>query len=458
MMKKWTLQRKWTYASAISIFLSFLMMCLILYFSLFNWLQISEKKVAQNTLDEVTHYFKTTGPIISIQEIQRNKSLLNQLVNQKQSIRILNEDGIEILRINDYSDFPKTLTLQTEEFVREKVDGQEVFHKVAELDFGLFKGYVQISHSLESFSQLMNYILIAMAIFALIALILSALIGYLLSSVLLKPIKELRDEMQLAKQTKFSKIVSFQYDNDDEIGELLKIYKELMSEVSITITRQDEFIHNVSHELRTPVQVVEGHLAMLNRWGKDDRSILDESLNISLSEIQKMKLLIEEMLKLAKNEHNKKKVATSVISIIRILKDNYHNLAPNTIVEFSGDEQIKVLVPPTALEQILRNLIENAIKYNENIPFVKVTVLNRGDVVQITVEDNGVGIKESLLPKIFERFFIVDEARTKNKGGSGLGLSIVKSLVTEYGGSISVSSIEDKGTKFYILFPNLTSE
>lgn len=458
MNKQWTLQQKWTYASAISIFLSFLMMCVILYFSLFNWLQISEEKIAQNTLDEVTHFFKSNGPIISIQDIQKNRPLLNQLVNQKQSVRVLNEDGIEILRINDASDFPKSFPLQTEEFVREEIDGQVVFHKGSEIDFGLFKGYVQISHSLESFSQLMNYILIAMCIFALIALVLSALIAYTLSSVLLMPIKELRDEMQLAKQTNFSKTVSFEYDNEDEIGELLKIYKELMGEVSKTITRQDEFIHNVSHELRTPVQVVEGHLSLLNRWGKEDRSILDESLEISLLEIQKMKLLIEEMLKLARNEHENSMEAASVITVLQQLQQSYLHLSPETTIEILGDEQVEVLIPPTALEQILRNLIENAIKYNDKRPYIKVTVVNKLDQVQITVKDNGVGIPESLLPKIFERFFIVDEARTKNKGGSGLGLSIVNSLVTEYGGTISVTSEQDNGTNFYIILPKFTSE
>ncbi|SDN07477.1 two-component system, OmpR family, sensor histidine kinase ArlS [Psychrobacillus sp. OK028] len=458
MKKPWTLQRKWTYASAISIFLSFLMMCIILYFSLFNWLQISEEKIAQNTLDEVTHFFKAIGPIISIQDIQKNRTLLNQLVNQKQSIRVLNEDGIEILRINDASDFPKSTSLQSEEFVREEINGNEVFHKVSEIDFGLFKGYVQISHSLESFSQLMNYILIAMGIFALITLVLSALIGYMLSSVLLKPMKELRDEMQLAKQTKFSKIVSFQYEKEDEIGELLKIYKELMDEVSKTITRQDEFIHNVSHELRTPVQVVEGHLSLLNRWGKEDRSILDESLEISLNEIQKMKLLIEEMLKLAKNEFSNKKETTSVVSVLQQLQQYYLPLSPEAIIDIKGQEQVKVMVPATALEQILRNLIENALKYNDNRPYIKAAVQNIRDQVQITVEDNGVGIPEDALSKIFERFYTVEEARTKNNGGSGLGLSIVKSLVIEYAGTISVASEEGKGTKFYILFPKFTSE
>ena len=110
--------------------------------------------------------------------------------------------------------------------------------------------------------------------------------------------------MQEANQYKFSKEITFQYTNNDEIGELLTIYKQLMNEVSETITKQDEFIHNVSHELRTPIQVVEGHLSLLNRWGKNDKTVLEESLEISLSEIQKMKKMIEEMLKLAKRENS----------------------------------------------------------------------------------------------------------------------------------------------------------
>ena len=89
-----------------------------------------------------------------------------------------------------------------------------------------------------------------------------------------------------------------------------------MNEVSETITRQDEFIHNVSHELRTPIQVVEGHLSLLNRWGKEDRDVLDDSLQISLTEVQKMKLLIEEMLKLAKREQSDEQIETNISTIV----------------------------------------------------------------------------------------------------------------------------------------------
>lgn len=457
-MKHWTLQKKWTYASAISIFLSFLMMCVILYFSLFNWMLISEKKSAQNTLNEVANFFESKGPIISIQDIKRNRTLLNQLVYQEQSVRILNADGIEVLRINDASPFPNFSPSTTQDFQREQLNGQLFFHKVAEIDFGLFIGYVEISHSLESFSQLMRYIFIAMMLFALIALVLSALIGYSLSSILLRPLKELRDEMQEAKRLKFSKEVNFQYATNDEIGELLTIYKQLMDEVSETITRQDEFIHNVSHELRTPIQVVEGHLSLLNRWGKNDSTVLEESLHISLIEVQKMKLLIEEMLKLARREQSKESLVSCVSDILASIQNKYRILMPDVTILYNKNKKDKVAVPETALEQILGNLIDNAIKYNENQPKIVVTVANNEKQTIISIVDNGVGIPSELLSKIFDRFFIVDNSRTKSKGGSGLGLSIVKRLVSEYDGLIEVHSIENKGTKFDIIFPELTSE
>lgn len=456
-MKHWTLQKKWTYASAISIFLSFLMMCVILYFSLFNWMLISEKKLAQNTLNEVANFFEAKGPIISIQDIKRNRTLLNQLVYQEQSVRFLNADGIEVLRINDASPFPK-FSPTTTDFQKEQLNGQLFFHKVAEIDFGLFIGYVEISHSLESLSHLMRYIFIAMMIFALIALLLSALIGYSLSSILLRPLKELRDEMQEAKRLKFSKEINFQYATKDEIGELLTIYKQLMDEVSETITRQDEFIHNVSHELRTPIQVVEGHLSLLNRWGKNDSTVLEESLHISLIEVQKMKLLIEEMLKLARREHSKESSVSCVSDILASIQNKYRILMPSVTILYDKNNKVKVAVPETALEQILGNLIDNAIKYNENQPQIVVTVANNETQTIISIVDNGVGIPSELLSKIFDRFFIVDQSRTKSKGGSGLGLSIVNRLVSEYGGLIEVHSIENKGTKFDIIFPKLTSE
>ncbi|KQL35835.1 cell wall metabolism sensor histidine kinase WalK [Psychrobacillus sp. FJAT-21963] len=454
-MKNWTLQKKWTFSSAISIFLSFLTMCVILYFSLYNWMLISEKKIAQNTLNEVVLFIESKGPFLTIQDISRNRTLLNQIVNQKQSVRIMNKDGIELLRINDASDFPE-FTYNMEDFQREVINDQIVFHKIETLNFGTFSGYVEISHDLENFSQLMNYILIAMLIFAVISLLLSALIGYSISSILLKPIKELRNEMQRAKQHKFLKQVSFNYSTNDEIGELLLIYKQLMNEVSETIKRQDEFIYNVSHELRTPIQVVEGHLSLLNRWGKEEQEVLEESLSISLVEIQKMKKLMEEMLKLARRENSKETSLTNILEVICQLQNEYKLVHSNVRIQVEIDSTYVATIEQTALLQILRNLMDNSIKYNEHDPIIIIKGYQDGLYTILTVQDNGIGIPEEQVSKIFDRFYIVDEARTKSKGGSGLGLSIVKMLMLEYGGKIEVESTTGKGTIFRLFFPNIS--
>lgn len=416
---------------------------------------ISEKKIAQNTLNEVVLFIESKGPFLTIQDISRNRTLLNQIVNQKQSVRIMNKDGIELLRINDASDFPE-FTNNMEDFQRVVVNDQIVFHKIETLNFGTFSGYVEISHDLENFSQLMNYILIAMLIFAVISLLLSALIGYSLSSILLKPIKELRNEMQRAKQHKFLKEVSFNYSTNDEIGELLLIYKQLMNEVSETIKRQDEFIYNVSHELRTPIQVVEGHLSLLNRWGKEEQEVLEESLSISLVEIQKMKKLMEEMLKLARRENSKETSSTNILEAIFHLRSEYKLVHPNVHIQVEIDSTYVATIEQTALQQILRNLMDNSIKYNEHDPIIKIKGYKDGLYTILTVQDNGIGIPEDQVSKIFDRFYIVDEARTKSKGGSGLGLSIVKMLMLEYGGKIEVESTTGKGTIFRLFFPNIS--
>lgn len=455
-MKSWTLQKKWTFSTAISIFISFLLMCIILYFSLFNWLLISEKKIAQNTLNEVVLFLESKGPFLTIQDISRNRTLLNQIVNQKQSVRIVNKDGVELLRINDASNFPEFSLENSSDFQRDVVNEQTVFHKVEEINFGTFTGYVEISHNLESFSQLMNYILIAMFIFALISLLLSALIGYSLSSFFLKPLKELRNEMTRAKQHKFKRAVNFDYAAKDEIGELLTIYKQLMDEVSETIKRQDEFIYNISHELRTPVQVVEGHLSLLNRWGKDERTVLEESLHISLEEIQKMKKIMEEMLRLARREHTKETAQTNILEVASLVRNEYVLNKPNVSIHLDIDARYFITIQQTALQQIFKNLIDNSIKYNEREPEIWIQATHNPSHTVISLKDNGIGISDDQISKIFDLFFIVDEARTKSKGGTGLGLSIVKMLMMEYGGQIDVKSTVEKGTTFYLLFPNNT--
>ncbi len=228
--------------------------------------------------------------------------------------------------------------------------------------------------------------------------------------------------------------------------------------------QQKQFVGDVSHELRTPVAVIEGHLNLLERWGKDDPQVLEESIQASLQESKRMKHLIQEMLDLTRAEQvdlqypdkttDVNEVLNRTVNDMRMIHQDFTityddaDLKPDTIVKIYRNH----------LEQILIILIDNAIKYSTDRKEILVAAATEEDKVKILVQDFGEGIAPDEQDKIFNRFYRVDKARTREKGGNGLGLAIAQKLVESYHGKISVSSTLGSGSKFMIEFPLLKSE
>ena len=214
---------------------------------------------------------------------------MNSIVNKDQTVRILNKDGIEILRINDtvtrISEVPTKIPPEGYIVQKQDLEGTNCFVATGKFQIGPFYGYIQLAHPLTAFDSLMNYLLMAMLILGLGALVLSAYIGYALANVLLKPLHELRMEMTTVAEEGFQAPILMNYDEDDEIGDLLRVYRKMMGELEQSFLLQQQFISDASHELRTPIQVVEGHLSLIKRWGKDDPEVLKESLETSIAEI-----------------------------------------------------------------------------------------------------------------------------------------------------------------------------
>ena len=148
----------------------------------------------------------------------------------------------------------------------------------------------------------MQYVMTAMLIAGLGAILLAGLVSSYLSKLLLKPLGDLRDSMQSVKEKGFEERINFTYQIDDEIGDLLKIYQLMIDELQVSFAKQQQFVSDASHELRTPIQAIEGHLSLIKRWGKSDPEIMEESLNTSIKEVQRMKKMIEELLDLARRE------------------------------------------------------------------------------------------------------------------------------------------------------------
>ena len=245
---------------------------------------------------------------------------------------------------------------------------------------------------------------------------------------------------------------------NDEFAVVSQQFNELLDKISFYISQQKHFVEDVSHELRTPVAIVEGHLKLLNRWGKNDPEVLEESLRASLSEIQRMKTLVQEMLDLSRAPQVKeqyKDAKTEVVSTLEQIVTNFKLLYPDFtfISDIDTHEEILSPIYRNHFEQIIIILLDNAVKYSTNRKEIIVSLSTTTGHVEIGIQDFGMGLSEEDKKKVFSRFYRVDKARSRERGGNGLGLSIAKELIEGYKGRISLTSHLNQGSVFKVKLP-----
>ena len=447
-----SLQRKWMLTSSAVIFFSYTIICIVVYISLHTWLINDEQSKIKLTRADLISFLESQGPNLTVQQIQENTGLLKTIVDRDQTVRMFNVDGIEILSINNTSQAAPLTALN--EVVEMTIDKKDAFVINEPIQLGFFKGYIQVVHPLSKFQSLMHYLLTAMLIAGVGGLVLSASIGYYLANYLMKPLHALRASMKTVMDKGFNEPIQLTYTSHDEIGDLLKMYNAMMNELQISFTKQQQFVADASHELRTPIQAIEGHLSLLKRWGKDDPEILEESIETSLTEIARMRKMIEELLELARREEKDIKSEADAVFVIEAVIEDTRLLHPDARISLSKDGEIgRLFITENALSQIVRNIIENAIRYCEKIPEIQISLSVLEQEVVVKIEDNGISIAEENIPYIFDRFYRVDEARNRQIGGTGLGLSITKMLLEKYNSSIEVKSDKNVGTVFLLKFP-----
>ena len=224
---------------------------------------------------------------------------------------------------------------------------------------------------------------------------------------------------------------------------------------------RDEFVSNVSHELRTPLTLICGFSETLQSWKKLDSEDCQHALEIIGIESNRLKHMISQLLDLS---HIESRIDTGTlrpinpIEPVRTIGSSLEVLAKAHNITFTinlPEESAEILGDKTSVVQIVSNLCENAIKYTSAGGAVALSAGIDKDSLFFKVRDNGIGIAESEIPHIFERFYRVEKSRNTKRGGSGLGLSITKALVDELGGSITVKSKLHKGSVFSVCFPLL---
>ena len=319
-------------------------------------------------------------------------------------------------------------------------------------------GYVQVTNRLTNFQNSKYMMYRTFVKLLLVIFMITVILGRLLAKRMFSPIKNIQtiistinDENISIKRLEVPK-------TNDELALVASRFNELLDKISFYIDQQKQFVEDVSHELRTPVAIVEGHLSLLNRWGKDDPVILEESLSSSLAELQRMKTLVQEMLDLSRApavSEQYKNSETNVYEAVKTVVNNFSVLYEDFEFIFDTDLPYEVISPiyHNHFEQILIILMDNAVKYSLNRKEIIVGLSKNSNSVEINVQDFGMGMTEEDRKKVFSRFYRVDKARSRERGGNGLGLAIAKELVESYGGTIEVNSVLNSGSVFRIKLP-----
>lgn len=220
---------------------------------------------------------------------------------------------------------------------------------------------------------------------------------------------------------------------------------------------QLDFVGNVSHELKTPVTAIRGFAETL--LNQKDMSAEDhqEFIRIIYKESDRLNQLIQDILELSKLDENSKAHPTQV-DVKQMIQRVTTELKPaienrNIDLDINGKDDVKLSIDPTQFEQVIKNLLSNAIYYNKQDGHIAINFAESRKHVHISIADTGVGLKEEEQNRIFERFYRVDKSRSYNNGGTGLGLSIVKTIVNRYGGELTLTSQYGVGSTFSIKLP-----
>jgi len=220
-----------------------------------------------------------------------------------------------------------------------------------------------------------------------------------------------------------------------------------------------DFAANVSHEIKTPLTAIKGFVETLQHNAIDDPAEVQRFLGIIEKHVNRLTAIVEDLMHLSRIEQRKE---TDLILARRDLKEVLQSAIAqcseaarkkNVNITFSGDQNITALIDTTLLEQAFINLVDNAIKYSDADSVVEISTIFEGEEVVINFQDHGIGIPPEHLPRLFERFYRADEARSRKLGGTGLGLAIVKHIVQSHRGRVAVKSQPGIGSTFSIILP-----
>ena len=244
---------------------------------------------------------------------------------------------------------------------------------------------------------------------------------------------------------------------EDEVAELGREFNRLTQRLETTEKQRRQFVSDASHELKTPIAAITLLADSIVQNENMDEETIREFVTDIVHESNRLQKMTEELLDLSRMDDgnigksvpvNMTKVTEEAVALLKPLSSEQ-----NVEIKLDLEPDSIVLATENDLYHVVFNLVENAIKYNVPEGKVTVTLRTAGDRIRMEVEDTGIGIPENERESIFHRFYRVDKARSREAGGSGLGLSIAHDAVLQHRGTIEVEEVEPQGTRFIVTLP-----
>ena len=381
-------------------------------------------------------------------------------MNEEVNIRVFDTSKELLFQTQNWQDRPQVSSKLEAQYVTLSTgeESVQVMMPILSRNTRVLIGHLQVTNRMAKLVELKKQLRFLFLQLIIMEGIVAVGLAYFISRLISKPIEEIHDIIASINEENIETKRLIVPKKNDEFAIVSQQFNELLDKISFYISQQKHFVEDVSHELRTPVAIVEGHLKLLNRWGKDDPEVLEESLTASLSEIQRMKTLVQEMLDLSRAPQVReqyKDATTEVVATLEQIVTNFKVLYPDFTFIADIDTKKEIISPiyRNHFEQIIIILLDNAVKYSTDRKEIIVSLSPTTEAVEIGIQDFGMGLSEEDKKKVFSRFYRVDKARSRERGGNGLGLSIAKELIEGYNGKISVTSRLNQGSQFKVKLP-----
>lgn len=446
-----TLRKRFT------LFTIFWLILILIFFNIFVYFYVI--KITTKTEEEVIATkvkLMLENPRIQSGRGINSADLLNEYYNVNEMIRII-EPSNRVVNIAGSDQVLLELPAVFEDYHHTgmimKGGDRILFMRVPIYEDGKVIAMLEVNRILDELDNYLQVLVAALSVTSGGAILFAIFGTYWFTSRLTAPIQHMVNTIrEIDRSGKLRQIETSSREDSAELQQLVRAFNQMIERLDRTFARQKQFVADASHELKTPLTVISSYAGMLKRWGRNDENIRTEAIDAIDKEAVRLQNLIKSMLMLAEAEREDwlKLEMFDVVKLIDELATILQTTFQRQIRVKALSKSVRMVGDKDKIRQLLVILLDNAIKYSKDPIDVTVTLMK--NIVKIDVKDKGMGIPESEIPYLFERFYRVDGARSRSTGGVGLGLSIAKRIVEMHEGKIDVFSMPDLGTTITLQF------